>query len=60
MKQMPLKLTDIKKYGTGEESSLMLKWQSLDGHINIVTDEPAQDSSQYVVGLVYARCFLRR
>ena len=60
MKEMPLKLTSVKKDETEQGESLTLKWQSLDGNISIVTSAPIEDSSEYVTGNVYARCFLKK
>ena len=60
MKEMPLKLTSVKKDETEQGESLTLKWQSLDGNVNIVTSAPIEDSSEYVTGNVYVRCFLKK
>jgi hypothetical protein len=60
MREMPLKLTAVEKSETGDIENLTLKWQSLDGYINVITNAPAKDSGEYVIGSVYARCFLKR
>ncbi len=54
------KLTGIEKRQAGDVENLQLTWQSLDSKIDIVTIAPAVDSAQYIIGVIYARCFLKR
>jgi hypothetical protein len=60
MKETPLRLTSIEKVNSYNGKDLALRWQSLDGKINIITIAPLQDSAQYVAGSIYGRCFLKR
>jgi hypothetical protein len=60
MHETPLKLTKMEISQNKVHDELMLKWESLDGNIRIVTTAPVEDSNHYKVGIVYARCFLRR
>jgi hypothetical protein len=60
MIETPLRLTQVEKVGGYNGENLSLKWQSLDGRINIVTTAPTEDSALYVAGNIYGRCFLKR
>jgi hypothetical protein len=60
MKETPLRLTQVERVASYDGENLALKWQSLDGKINIITMAPVDDSAQYVAGSIYGRCFLKR
>jgi hypothetical protein len=60
MREIPVRLVKKTVVERMPGDHLLLTWRSFDEKIEIITEAKLEDSSQYVVGQVYARSFLKR